>query len=485
MITAGALSAVYGIVQYGIFDFDNLGQRVQGTLGHYMTYSGLIMLVACVAAARVMFRPQDRLWAALIMPAVLVALALTFSRNAWVGACAGISLLFVLRDFRLVALVPVVAALFLTFAPAQLSNRFYSTVQPDRSRPTPTALAMIRSGLRIIKDDPLTGVGPDMVIQVYPHYRDPRRVTQQRTAPAQRAAPDRRRARAAGARRLALVHRGAGARLPGARRRTSALRSLPTAALAGVVAMLAAGHVRVQFRRFRVPDDLPAARDAAVRRRSRPGHGACRPPLAASRLTMSAAGPLIDRIAGRSVLVVGDLMLDHFVYRPGDPDFARGARARRPVRARRVPPRRRLERRRQHRRARRSRQRRLASSAPTRRARGSLEELAGRRSTRPASSPTRRAARPGSCAWSRPGTSRSRGSTTRAMTRSLARSKPRSSARIVAQVRAADAVLISDYLKGVISRGVARACIEEAARRASRCWSTRRCRTSTTTPAPP
>ena len=56
IITAGALSAVYGIVQYGIFDFDNLGQRVQGTLGHYMTYSGLIMLVACVAAARVMFR---------------------------------------------------------------------------------------------------------------------------------------------------------------------------------------------------------------------------------------------------------------------------------------------------------------------------------------------------------------------------------------------------------------------------------------------
>ena len=32
---------------------------------------------------------------------------------------------------------------------------------------------MARSGLRIIKDDPLTGVGPDMVIQVYPHYRDP------------------------------------------------------------------------------------------------------------------------------------------------------------------------------------------------------------------------------------------------------------------------------------------------------------------------
>ncbi len=38
-------------------------------------------------------------------------------------------------------------------------------------------------------------------------------------------------------------------------------------------------------------------------------------------------------------------------------------------------------------------------------------------------------------------------------------------ARIVSQVASADAVLISDYLKGVISRTVARTCIDEAARR--------------------
>jgi D-beta-D-heptose 7-phosphate kinase/D-beta-D-heptose 1-phosphate adenosyltransferase len=37
--------------------------------------------------------------------------------------------------------------------------------------------------------------------------------------------------------------------------------------------------------------------------------------------------------------------------------------------------------------------------------------------------------------------------------------------RIVEQVRRADAVLVSDYLKGVISRGVARACIDQARRR--------------------
>ena len=52
IITLGAIEAVVGIVQYAVFDFDNLGQRVQGSLTHYMTYSGVLMLVACTAAAR-------------------------------------------------------------------------------------------------------------------------------------------------------------------------------------------------------------------------------------------------------------------------------------------------------------------------------------------------------------------------------------------------------------------------------------------------
>jgi len=245
MITAGALSAVYGIVQYGIFDFDNLGQRVQGTLGHYMTYSGLIMLVACVAAARVMFREQDRLWAALIMPAVLVALTLTFSRNAWVGGCAGISLLFLLRDFRLVAVVPVAAALFLAFAPAPIADRLYSTFRLN----DPTnmdRLAMIRSGLRIIKDDPLTGVGPDMVIQVYPHYRDPSAVKQSQPhlhdVPLQIAAERGLPALAAWLWFIVVLLRDFWRKS-----RTSPLRSLPTAALASVVAMLAAGMFEYNF----------------------------------------------------------------------------------------------------------------------------------------------------------------------------------------------------------------------------------------------
>jgi O-antigen ligase len=177
VISVGALSATVGIIQYLILNFDNLGKRPQGSLGHYMTYSGLLMLVTCAAVARVMFARHNRSWSAVVLPALVLALAFTFTRSAWVGACVGVGVLFLLRDFRLIALLPVAFGLFLAFAPTNLSARLYSTFSlTDPSNID--RLAMMKSGLRIIKADPLTGVGPDMVIQVYPQYRDKTAVNQ-------------------------------------------------------------------------------------------------------------------------------------------------------------------------------------------------------------------------------------------------------------------------------------------------------------------
>jgi len=189
IITVGAISAVIGVVQFGILEFDSLGQRPRGLLGMYMTYSGQLMLVACLAAARILFRKDDRLWTALVMPALIAALAATLSRNAWVGACVGIGLLFVIRDFRLFALLPVAIATFIALAPSQMTDRLYSSFRVKHLRHDTAAteasllsnrdrLAMIRSGFRIIKKDPLTGVGPDMVVSVYASYRDPNAVQQ-------------------------------------------------------------------------------------------------------------------------------------------------------------------------------------------------------------------------------------------------------------------------------------------------------------------
>src|SRR5204862_7736017 len=116
IISVGAVSAAVGVVQYGVLQYDNLGRRAQGSLGHYMTYSGLLMLVTCTAVARILFS-RDRVWPLVMMPALLVALAATFGRSAWVGTIAGVTFLFLLKDFRLMAVLPLVAALFLVLAP--------------------------------------------------------------------------------------------------------------------------------------------------------------------------------------------------------------------------------------------------------------------------------------------------------------------------------------------------------------------------------
>lgn len=171
IISVGAASAAYGIVQYGILQYDNLGRRPQGAMGHYMTYSGLLMLVACTAAARILFS-RDRVWPALMMPALLVALALTLTRSAWVGACAGVAFLLLLKDFRLVALTPVLAAVFFALAPPQITDRFYSMFDA-RDPTTVDRMTMLRVGGRMVADRPLTGLGPNMVGVGYAEYLGP------------------------------------------------------------------------------------------------------------------------------------------------------------------------------------------------------------------------------------------------------------------------------------------------------------------------
>jgi O-antigen ligase len=175
IVSVGAASAAFGIFQFGLLHYNQLGQRPQGTLGHYMTYSGLLMLVTGVALARILFGRGERIWSALVLPALLMALALTLSRSAWVGACAAVALLLLLKDFRLLAVLPVVAAIAFATAPAAVSQRFNSIFNTqDATRRD--RVAMLREGAHIVRDHPFVGVGPNMVEQVYEHYRVPEAV---------------------------------------------------------------------------------------------------------------------------------------------------------------------------------------------------------------------------------------------------------------------------------------------------------------------
>ncbi len=167
IIALGAAGALVGIVQYAALGFDNLHQRPHGLLGHYMTYSGVLMLVICLASAQLIFRERDWVWPAVAVPALFVALGATYSRNAYAGAlCAMIVLLIFRKAWKLLLAAPIIVLILALVAPAAIRNRALSAFDPNDAT-NRDRIAMLESGKAMIADHPLTGVGPNMVPRAY------------------------------------------------------------------------------------------------------------------------------------------------------------------------------------------------------------------------------------------------------------------------------------------------------------------------------
>ena len=172
VVACGAVAAMIGVVQATMFGYDNLGRRPDGALTLYMTYAGVIMLVLCAAVARLVYAREHWVWPAVALPALVVALGATLTRNAWLGAAAGVSVVWAPQRRSLLLVAPMVAVLLFAFGPQTVRDRvlssFTGTDPASRDR-----LVMLQMGAHIAGDHPLTGVGPDMVKVVYAKYRLP------------------------------------------------------------------------------------------------------------------------------------------------------------------------------------------------------------------------------------------------------------------------------------------------------------------------
>ena len=248
IVSVGAIVAAYGIVQYSILEFDDTGQQARGTMGQTMTYSGMLMLVIAHTAARLLFDQRDRTWPALVLPALLIALTLTLTRNAWVGALVAVGLLMVLKDLRLLFVLPIVAALFVVAAPPRLTDRLYSIFDMENSS-NRDRFELARVGARMVRAHPLTGVGPDVVKDVFAEYGyvSPRRWFRRSTVhlhnvPVQIAAERGLPALAIWVWFIVVVVRGLLQKL-----RASPHRALAAGGLAAVAGMLAAGMFEYNF----------------------------------------------------------------------------------------------------------------------------------------------------------------------------------------------------------------------------------------------
>jgi O-antigen ligase len=170
IIAIGSAGAVLGIIQFAMLGYDNLNNRPDGLLSIYMTFAGVLMLVTCAAVARLVFGRVRSPWPIVAVPALFVALAVTLTRNAWIGTFLGVTLLLAIRNWKFLIIPPVLAALAFAVAPGQIQQRAQSFLQSNDPA-SRDRMVMWKIGADIVRDHPLLGVGPEMIEPSYTAYR--------------------------------------------------------------------------------------------------------------------------------------------------------------------------------------------------------------------------------------------------------------------------------------------------------------------------
>jgi O-antigen ligase len=158
------------ILQRGI----EINNRISGFNDMYMTYAGLLMLAIMFALALALFtfnKWRDA-WIPIAIAIMVAAVLLSLTRNAWIGLFAGGSLLLVLRKPISIVIIPVALAIGLAAAPGKVRDRALSMFDKNQ-KSNRERIYLWGAGLKIIKDNPVFGVGQNSFPLVYPKYRHP------------------------------------------------------------------------------------------------------------------------------------------------------------------------------------------------------------------------------------------------------------------------------------------------------------------------
>lgn len=148
--------------------------RAKGFYSIYMTLGGvLVMTLVMLAALSFTARGRRRLLLSLGGLAQLAGVIATFSRNAWLGVTAGfVALSLAARRVRLLAVLAVAAVLVL-LGPTYLAHRLTRLWDPRYDASATDRLLMWQSGVQMVRDYPLLGVGVGGVKRFYPRYVHP------------------------------------------------------------------------------------------------------------------------------------------------------------------------------------------------------------------------------------------------------------------------------------------------------------------------
>jgi putative inorganic carbon (hco3(-)) transporter len=165
------ISSVGGLVQFAINPQRDLLHRITGFMGQWMTYSGLLMLVLVLLTTYALYNGlRNHKWMILAFLLTGLALVITQTRSACLGAVAGIGALILMRKPRAFPVLLVAILVLYSISPASIRQRFQSgmdTADPD----TRNRIELFQTSMRLIRDNPWFGVGPKNVKYEALRYR--------------------------------------------------------------------------------------------------------------------------------------------------------------------------------------------------------------------------------------------------------------------------------------------------------------------------
>jgi O-antigen ligase len=172
VLSSALLSAVIGIVQTMISGRVSLDARVKGLTSHWMTYSGLLMFAFVFFFVYLFYEKRKKIKTgfALSLCIILLSILLSQTRSVWVGLFISLGIFIVYYKPKILyAAVPGLLILFFLL-PLSIKSRITSIFDPENAT-NKDRVYMVSIGLKVFKDYPFTGVGPNNIEQVYDRYK--------------------------------------------------------------------------------------------------------------------------------------------------------------------------------------------------------------------------------------------------------------------------------------------------------------------------
>jgi O-antigen ligase len=146
--------------------------RSGGLLHHWMIYAVVEILVVAGLLEFWHLYPEERSWLLPIVVINSVAIVLSLTRMLWFVCLLLLALHLIRRRSRWIWTLPVIPLAAFLLAPSPVRTRVIVSLDPDYYS-NAERLQMLRVGWQMVRDRPLTGVGPGRVEGLYRTYLSP------------------------------------------------------------------------------------------------------------------------------------------------------------------------------------------------------------------------------------------------------------------------------------------------------------------------